>query len=94
MRQPSSLHGRDPKNDEGLLGPAKFQVSQRSTEPLDPSGATTIQFVITVVRGSQVKTGLCSTSLPQIILSRIDERLHSLLSFVVYLPRSTPSCRT
>jgi len=94
MRQPSSLHGRNPKNDEGLLGPAKFQVPQRSTEPLDASGATTIQFVITVVRGSQVKTGLCSTSLPQIILSRIDERLHSLLSFVVYLPRSIPSCRT
>jgi hypothetical protein len=45
------------------------------------------------MKGSQVKTRLCSTLLPQIIPGHIDERLHSLLSFVVYLPHSIPSCR-
>src|SRR5882672_12093377 len=80
MRPAFSLHGRNPKNDEGLLGPVKFPGIPALDRAADPSGATTIQFVITLVRESQVKTGLRSTSLPPIIPEYIDERLHSLLS--------------
>ena len=91
MRPAFSLHGRNPKNDEGLLGPVKFPgipALDRAARPIRRYHHP-IRYNAREGKSGKNRIALNDITRNNPQLYRRETSLPSI--FVVYLPRSIPS---